>query len=325
MGVRAFARENFMRRTLTVCLICMVLPAALAQTGQRAPAPLKWGLDFEKSVQEAKKTRFPLMVWIVGRSGDRPEDTERDQKRAFQDALVVELAKRYIPVQMSRSRYREFLAKWGLGESANLDIVFVTPDGDRIDAISPNGAANASSLAQKMALVFRKYRGDMFEKELKPILEKEDAKPAEIKSALNTIDKFLILNADQSVIKLLSRGRLPKGIADDALGTLAVLSTKAAGAELFTRAQSDEKTMALLGKCTPTVAEDLVQYLTPDDHKKMILAYEAIGKICRIRDLKKDKFWDGKNEKLKKDELERVAKIAQRKAQEWRERYEEYR
>lgn len=314
-----------MSRIVIACIAVLLAPAALAQTGQRAASPIKWGLDFEKGVQEAKRTKLPLMVWIVSRSDDRPEDTERDQKRAFQDAVVVELSKRYIPVQMSRSRYKDLLTKWGLGQGANLEIVFVTPDGDKIDQLGAGGVANASSLAQKMSLVFRKYRTELFDKEVKPVLENDEAKPAEIKTALAMVEKFLMTSGDQAIIHLLSRANIGDAIVSEALGVLAALSTRAAGAELFTRAQTDKKAADLLGKCTPAVAESLIDYLTLDDQAKMIVAYDAIGKICKIRDAKKDKFWDGKNTKLKEDELKRVADIARRKARDWRERYEEYR
>jgi hypothetical protein len=300
----------------------MLIAAPVA--GQQTTG-IQWRLDVPQAVEEARRSRLPMMFWVVGRSGSRDKDLERDQKRAFRDSLVAELASRFVTVQLSRSRYSEQLEEWSLSRRANLEIVFSTPDGDKIDTLAPLGVADAETLARKMALVFRHYRQQIYERELKPNLEDAEATDQELRAALRLIAKLLILSADEAVIGLLERKSLSAERRRQVYETLAVLSTRLGVAALLERAVGDEAAAAALTGCTPDGAEQMLSALKVEDFAQRLIVYRAVTRICRISNVKPDRFWGGRYETVKLKEIQRVSDIVTRAAERWRQRYAEYR
>ncbi len=286
---------------------------------------ISWTLDARAAVAEAQRSERPIMFWVLSAEGDRVDDVERDQKRAFSDATVVELSGRYVPVRLSRSQHRDLLVRWGLSPSTNMEIVFTTPGGDKIDTLSPSGAANARSLAQKMALVYRQYRNQVFAKEIKPAFDAEDTQTKALLVGLKRVQNMLILDADQAVIKLLSNEKLDPSVKTAALETLAVLSTRASTKELLTRAATDPKSAKLLEKCTPMAAEQMLEALDGEDDGLRMAVYQAVSKVCGVSGVKPARFFEQAPERARADELRRVKQIVERTARAWRDRYDEYR
>ncbi len=308
---------------------CLAVVAAallfMPQAAAQQDAAIQWSLKVEEAVAHAGETKQPLMFWVVGRSDSRDHRLERDQKRAFRDRLVVELSRRFLTVQLSRSRYREQLEEWNLSPWTNLEIVFATPAGEKIDTLAPAGVANAEALARKMALVYRHYRGVVFEREIKPKLEDEQASDRDLRLALKLVAEFLILSADQSVIQLLERESLGGAVRDEVYDVLAALSTPASVEALLERARDAERAGAALARCTPDAAERMLPALDGEDADLRLAVYRAVTRICKIRDVKNDRFWQGRNLVIKRKEIERVRQIVTATAKRWRERYAEYR
>jgi hypothetical protein len=225
---------------------------------------------------------------------------------------------------MSKSRYKTELAKWGMRDPS-LDIVFVTPEGAKIDELSPGAVKNPDSLAQKMGLVLKSYAQSVYEKEVKPVLEDENADPKKLTAALQTVEDFSTTAADEAVLKLLKRQGLNEAVSAKALTVLGKLATQPAVDELFGRAANDRKADDALRKAPPIAAEHLLSHLGGPDAAKHVLAYEIVCAICKIKDPKKAVFWEGTREKPKTDEINRVKKIATQQAAKWKERHEQYR
>ena len=296
-----------------------------AQAVAQQSVALKWSLKVEESVARAKQTRQPLMFWVLGRSASRDDRIERDQKRAFSDPLVLELSSRFVTARLSRSRYRDLLEKWNLSSRTNLEIVFVTPDGDKIDTLAPQGVRDPEVLARKMTLVYRHYRQVMFEQELKPKLEDEAASDEDLQRALKLIAQFVILSADQSVITLLERETLDSSVRKEVYETLATLSTSASVETLLEDAIGDEQAGAALAHCTPDAAERMLPGLEDEDPLVRLTVYHAVTRICKLRGVKSDRFWEGRNQVVKRKEIERVRRLVSTTAERWRQRYAEYR
>ncbi|MFO0839304.1 MAG: hypothetical protein U1D55_12370 [Phycisphaerae bacterium] len=312
-------------RSLGWLLIAPFAASALGQYTVGNNRSISWTLDATAAVAEAQRSERPMMFWVLSAEGDRVDDVERDQKRAFSDNTVVDLSTRFVPVRMSRSRYRDLLVRWGLSPSTNMEIVFTTPEGDKIDTLSPGGSSNARSLAQKMALVYRQYRNQYFEKKIKPVFEDEEAKPQALQNGLKRIREMLTLDADQAVVKLLGREKLDAGVKTAALETLATLSTRPAVKELLSRAADDVKASKVLPTCTPMAAEQMLDVLDGDDAEMKLVIYEAVTKICRIPNVKPAKFWENAPDRAKSEELQRVKQQVGKVARAWRDQYEEYR
>lgn len=301
--------------------VLLLVPRA---TAQQSPT-IQWSLQAEQSVAHAQQTKRPLMFWVLGRSQGRDDRIERDQKRAFRDPLVVGLSSRFVTVRLARSRHRDLLAKWNLSPRANLEIVFATPAGDKIDTLSPQGAADAGTLARKMTLVFRHYRKQMFSQEIKPKLEGENVKEKDLPAALKLVEEFLILSADQSVIRLLESESLSPGTRKAVYGTLAALSTPASVETLLEHAGEDEQATAALARCTPDAAERMLAELESESPELRLAVYRAVTRICKLRNVKPDRFWQGRIASLKRDEIERVRRLVTTAAERWRKRYAEHR
>lgn len=312
--------------TIRIGLVATILTATAAaqySQPQQGSEPIQWMLDFEQAVQTAQRTHRPLMGYVLRSSSNRDEDLERDQKRAFNDPRVQQLAKRYVPVKMSMSQQREILRKWGLRDDANLYIVFATPTGDLIDTLSPSGVAVVDSMLQKMSRCHQIYRKQVYEKELKERLENESTPPAELSKALTMVQQMNLTEADGAVAALLDRKNLDKKISAQVYETLARLSTRAAVGKLISLARQDDGAAAkALTQCNAGAAEFLAPSLTSTDEREKITAYLAITKICKIKDAKQERFFSGKNARIIEEEVQRVKKIAERTAVRWKEQNE---
>lgn len=306
--------------------LAFLLVLAGVQADGLAQQSIPWGRDARQAVEQAKAADRPIMFYIVSREGDRPDEIETSQKQAFRDARVIELSKRFVCSQLQRSRYPDLLEKWNLPPRINLEILFVTPEGEPIGGtLSPSGVANADSLAQKMVMAFNEFRRQVFEKKLRKPLEDENTAPKDIQAALAKVSELLILSADATVLRLAQRENLDAKTRDKALDVLADLSTPAAVEALFKLALEDAKVEKALARCTPEAAETLLKHLGSAEAREHAVAYAAIVKVCKISDGKPARFWEGKNETIKKNEIERVKKIAETKAARWKETYGKYR
>lgn len=310
-----------MRRLLSFAGVLWLAPWALAQPA----STIEWSQNVEQSVAQAQQSRQPVMFWVLGRSDSRDKRVERDQRQAFRDSLVLEMSARFVPVRLSRSRYRDLLEKWNLSPKTNLEIVFVTPDGEKIDTLAPQGVRQADVLARKMTLVYQHYRQLLFERELKPKLEDESAPDKDLGQALKLIAQFVIVTADRSVIDLLKRPSLSDGVRKGVYEALAALSTPASVEALLEQATEDDRAAVALLGCTPAAAEQMLPALEGDDPALSLAVYRAVTRICRLRDVKSDRFWEGRYQVVKQKEIDRVRRQVTAVAERWRQRYAEYR
>jgi hypothetical protein len=314
-----------MLRLLTASILAAAIAApAAAQNyqGAQSGTGIDWQRDVQGAIELARKTDRPLMIYIVGSSDDRPEDAEKAQRRSFRDPTVLKQSKRFIPVRLAVSQHKDLLQGWQMS-GANLDIVFVRPDGSKIDQISPVGAGQPSSFVQKMGLVFNEYRNELFAKNIKPVLENPNAAPKDLKGALDRISDFSILGADTALVALLERPTLELNIKNQVYKVLAELSTPAAVEALMkATAAGDQNASKALADCTPAAAEVIAADLGSQDAARHLLAYKTVTKICRIKNVKPDRFWDGTNQRVKDEEIERVRKEVSRIAARWKEQNE---
>ncbi|MBU0641104.1 MAG: hypothetical protein KKB50_19770 [Planctomycetes bacterium] len=310
-----------MRRKCTLAII-LALAAAAAAVAQQ-PRTIPWQLDVQQSIALAKQHNRPLMFYVLGSSSRRDNRIERDQKRSFADPRVVQLSLRFVPVKLSQYQHRDLLTGWGLSEHSNMVVVFVTPTGERIDEIGAAGVANADSFAQKIHLVYNFYRQKMYDQELREKLQNANTGSADLRSALKLVGDMVIEKADADIIKLLERPQLDAAVTKQCYDVLAVLSTNASVDTLLAQATGpDAKTAktasSALTDCTPGAAEYLLTALKGDDLNARVVAYQAMVKICRLRNVKPARFWEGDNERVQAEEIKRVEEIVVNLARKWK-------
>ncbi|MGD8452910.1 MAG: hypothetical protein PVJ57_13905 [Phycisphaerae bacterium] len=301
----------------SLALVAVFLGAAAlahAQSGQN----IIWQDSPERAVALARNAKRPILVYVLGSELDRNDRLERDQRRALADPKVVNQARRFVCVKISRVRHKEFLQPFGLRENASLEISFVAPDGEQLGSISGSGVATVDTLTEKLFRVFDFHRQRMFDRELRPVLENKESKPAELRAALKTIREFTINGADATVAALLDRTDLDKKTTADCYNVLSDLSTKISVEKLISLAEEgDAKATAALSKCTPAAAEMMLdQWITPD--RIRLDLYQAMGKICRVKSVKNEKWWQNAKDYLKTKEIDRITELVRQAAKTWK-------
>jgi hypothetical protein len=317
-------------RLITLVAALAFTGAALGQYGSSNKRSLTFSKDAEQGIAQAKRTQLPLMFLVIGDGRERDERLDEPRRKALMDDRVIYAARRFIPVQVVRSdsRLRSLFAKLNVPTEANMDVVFATPDGDRIDTFSALHVPD--TFAQKMTLVFNNYRNQLFQSEIKPKLEDRGAKSADVKKALKVIAEFTIESAAPSVLKALDDWKTDAGVVKEALSTLGELSTPDAVKKLWEiaddKANPNSRAAAeALEKATPVAAEQMLERLNTDNVEERAMVYGVIAKIVGLSNPKPERFWSGPNQRVQQQELDRVAKAVERAARKWRDGYANYR
>jgi hypothetical protein len=304
-----------MRRFIAIPVLCFCAVAAAAQSGD-----LGWRTDPQPAVAEAKRLNRPLMVYVLGATRDRDEKLDDAQRRAFSDLRVQRLAQRFVPLKLSRSVHRDVLKDFGLPESANMVMSFVTPEGKPLGDLGAAGIAQADSLAAKMKLVLRAYVEQLYESDLKPLLTDADAKPADVKRALQAVAEQRILAAESDLVAMLEREKRDAAVRPAVCEALAALSTKTAVTKLLDLSGTGDRTAAkALEKCTPAGAELLLGMLKPDDEPFDYPLYKLITKVCGIREVKPEKWFDTAKPKARQEHFDKLDKLVRDAAAAWKE------
>jgi len=322
------------------CLLLALVGVGLASAqGQR---PIQWIGNVQQGINRARAAGLPVLFYVSGSRRGDDSDLEDAQQRTFSHPLVRGLVQaRFLPVRLARSTettkllQRIFASRaadaraGGGGPTAaprfGRFLLCATPELELIGVILPGQATDAQAFARQLTGMFRKYRAGVLERQLKPLLESEEARPRELLGALRTIQRLLILEADQSVARLLERDRLNTTVRKEAYDTLAVLSTRASAKALLEAAAHDKRAAQALRRCTPGVVEELLAALDLSKPDRFMLAYQAVAEICKIRRTRPLGFWTGKNPELISRELEQFEREARRVAKRWKDRYEAYR
>jgi len=306
--------------------LCLIVIAGLALPALAEGQSVQWLSNAKQGVSKAKSTGLPIMFYITGSRRDA-DDLKKAQDQAFRDPLVRAMVReRFIPVRLPLSTTtRDLLAQMNVPGAAQFSIVVATSKGRSVGIIGPAQIRNPRMLVQQMTTLFRKYRKEMFDTELKPKLEKADARPGDLIKALRVIDKFVIPEADETVAKLLERDKLTKTVKKEIYDTLATLSTQRSVEALLEVITQDKLAATALGKCTPAAAEQMLPDLDPERPGRFQVVYDAVTKICKIKGTKSQGFFQNKDAALINKEIERVKGEVVKAAESWRRRYEAYR
>lgn len=308
-----------MRYTLMMLALAWATGTARAQEDA-----IPWLTEPQRAVSEAKGSLRPLMVYVLASNKDRDPKLDHEQKLALNDPRVVRLSQRFVPLRLSRSIHRDVLSSFGLSERANMEMSFVTPDGELLGSLSAGGVAQASSLASKLLLVFDAYVKKLHQTQVKPVLDDPNAKPEDLKQALRVATTFYMTVAESEIIALLERPRLDVAVREEAYDALAALSTKGGVAKLLECARGEDARAAkALAKCTPVGAEHLLSELSPDAEEVDYPVYKTAAQICGVHSVKPKKFFENAKPRLKKEEVERVCRLVHEAAERWKEMHDE--
>jgi hypothetical protein len=303
-----------MHRTTALALLLVVTAGAYAQNNA-----VVWSRNVQAAVSEAQRTGKPLMVYVLASERYRDDQLDREQKRTFRDPRVMEKAKSFVPLRLSRAQHRDMLDDFGFGEHSNMVINFVSPDGEVLGSISAPGIAQEESMLQKMSRILDVYGKHIFDTKVKPVLDDKKAKPNDMRQAIALIAQFRIKSADKAVLEVLERERLDGSTKKICLDTLAVLSTKAAVEKLLEEARGGDKLAErALGNCNPAGAELLLDELKADVEPFDYMIYQTLVKICRVPEARPERYMENSSLQRKQEEVERVKNIVRETARRWK-------
>mgnify|MGYP000036673099 CR=1 FL=1 len=290
-------------------------PLLVAQTDA-----IPWRTDPRQAVTEAQRSGRPLMVYVLAGNKDRDNDLEREHRRALSDPRVVNQARQFVPLRLSRSVHRDVLPDFKLPQSANMQMSFLTPDGELLGDLGAGGIGQPDSLARKLALVMNVYRSKLLETRIKPVLSAPAPSAAELQQALQLVVEFRIAAADVELIKVLDERQVEAGARSNIYETLATLSTPKAVAKLLELSRSgDARATQALDKCTPAGAELILAELHADAEPFEYALYKSVTRICNVRNVKPQRYFEKASVERRQEELDRITPLVRSAAQRWRE------
>ena len=284
-----------------------------------AQREINWRDEPRAAVAESQRTLKPLMVYVLSRKGDRDDQLDQRQFRALQDPRVVRLSERFVPLRLQRGQYRDVLKDFGLSETANQMMSFVTPEGDKLDILEPSRVAQADAVVQKLNAVLAAYADKLFDTRIRTALENAEAKPPELSTALRLVIEWRVTKAARSVAALFDRERLDAGVRKLAIDALAALSTRDSAMKLLELARADDKVAAqALERLTPPTAELLLAELKPEAEGFDHALYRALARIARLKDVKPAAWFEKRTVRERQQEVERLEKALAEAARRWR-------
>ncbi len=309
-----------MRWTL-VLVGMLVVSSAVAQT-----RPIQWISNASQGVAAAQRAGMPVMFYISGEGGQDNSDLERDIQRTFRDKLFVAVAtEHFVPVRLPLSTETEkIMAQIGAPKGVRLSVVCATADGKLLGILRPGQLQDPQTAAQQLMQLFSQYRSNLYQSEVQPVLEDENAKPADLMKALKKIEKYTMLDADAGLAKLLEGDNLTKTLKKRVFGALAKLSTTPAVTTLLKHATTDKTAALALQRCEEGAGDELATALDSEDFNEFLAAYTAITKIFKLK-AKPKGFWSGQNERLIAEEIQVAREAATNGAKQWDETFGKYR
>lgn len=292
------------------CLLPAAVWILVTATAAVATNPLDWSTDPDKGFAIAKQANLPVLLYVDDPSPDA-EAGDADHERALANPSVQRIIKeRFVPIRLRQSIVTETLfQQMNVTDATMSCVVIATPNGAPIGTIPSDKVAAADSLEAQLVQMYRKYRTSVLEVVIEPVLGSGSAKPAEIVDALDVINQLEIIEADQSVIKLLKGDKLDGSVRRRAYRTLVALSTAGSIDALLNASSSDEAAAEALHKGTPVTAEALVATMDRKKMDRLIVAYEAAAGICGLAGVKSATFWTEVGEEQQLAEIERTKKV----------------
>lgn len=292
------------------CLLAALLLGVVA-TPTIAQNPVQWSGSVSRSVDRASEQMLPLLFWVTGHEDiGEDNDLEDAQEHCFRDPVVVGIIQRhYVPVRVSlNSRVIEEAHKRGLPTDYGLYCAVLTPDGRLLASMGPGEVANPGAFAAQLNKAYAAYCDDLYQKELRPVLENAEASKATVRRAAQTVWRLDIRQADAAIIGLLERPDLSESERSRLYSLIAALGTKACVQTLLDRAD-DRAAAQALARAEPPVLEGLLPELPRSEgpvSDRQLAAYDAAVRVCRMGSPRPASWWAQADAATRGRELDKV-------------------
>lgn len=306
----------------------LFLAVCLAAGSARAQNPVQWSANVQQSVNRANELSLPVLFWVSG--GSEEDDLEDAQEECFRDPLVVNMIHdHFVPVRVSRtSRVLEEAKKLGLPTAFGRYCAVVTARGKLLDQMGPGEVADPKAFASHLASAYSRHCDDLYENELRPLLQDHEASKSKVRLAAQTVWRLRIRRADADVIGLLDRPDLTGSERSRLYTLLASLGTKDSINTLLDRAADDSNEGAGAGdaeqalrRAEPNSLEWLIPAMPGEQAPatwRQLVAYRSAMQVCHLASPKPDRWWNEAQPDERRGELDRVAAKAQAVLDYWR-------
>jgi len=231
LGVAALILAGFVRTTL-------------------GGAPIQFRTNVAAGIKEAQAKRLPIFLYIPPTGQIRRGDWNNIHKRVQRDPAIVQCAEtRFVPIRAQRGNQNEALfERLGVKPGQGFKAVIATPELNRILEIDFRTLGDERKTRAKLTEGFRRYRSLRYDRDIRPVLTAPAPKTQPLIDALEDVERYLILQADDDVIALLDR-ELSGAARLKVFGTLAALSTSQSAQALLARADSESAAAKALFNC----------------------------------------------------------------------------
>ena len=303
--------------------LALLFLCGVAAHDVRAQNPVQWSGNAKQAVDRAAEQSLPLLIWVKEGLDHDDDDLEDAQEDCFRDPVVVGMIhKHFVPLRVNRnSRVMEEAQKLGLPTGFGLYCAVLTHDGRLLDQMGPGEVAQPAVFAGRLSTAYAKFSDDLYEKEIRPLLEDPATPKPKARVAAQTVWRLGIRKADTAIIGLLARPDLQPQETARLYELLASLGTQASIGALLERAE-EKAAAAALTKAEPGALEWLLPEMPGVEGEvspKQLAAYTAAAKVCRTA-AKGKEWWDSAKSELRAKEIERVQTKAETVVEFWRER-----
>lgn len=268
---------------------------------------LSFTRDHEAATALARRARRPMMFYLLDRSRQGSSDLARRHAETFRDRRVSEAAALFVCVELSIDQHPELKRRWMLSRRVDRQVVFATPDGDKLHQ---SGVGDAGAFRSEIQRAFEAYGQREWEGDLRPAIQRPEASEAALVRALRRIRELNIRDADFDVMQLLERPTSVRELRGEVFATLAALSTRLAVRALVEFAAVDGDAAAALSMCTPVGAQSLAEWLGAGSAELDVAIAGAIAKTCDVASPKPDAFWRSAKDQTRRAEIHRLRRAA---------------
>ena len=143
--------KKISKRILVGAALLLLAAGAMTQRSDAAPQGVAWKPSLQVALQEAKRTKKPVMVEL-GAKWCAP--CRALEKSTYSHLSVVRESRKWVPVKIDIDAYPEIAARYGL-QTPPL-VVFLKSDGTVVSKFS--GYVDASGMVRQMQAAYAKMQ-----------------------------------------------------------------------------------------------------------------------------------------------------------------------
>lgn len=306
-----------------ICHLLTVVIASCASAG-----PIQWMNDPEAAWKAARERLLPIYYYIPGsrdqeREAENWEDAHNKSHRNPKvEAMVSE---RFVPLRLQRGSQNDwFFDKVGIDKSRGRHGGVVTPELELLENLDSRELLRSKAVLDQLASGFRKFRRQLYDQKLGPVIRDPSSQPAALHSSLDLVRRYFIRKAEDDLLTL-SKRELPVPTRKKLYETMAALSSARCATELLARAATDPVAARAMARCEPVAAPAIASGMNEQYDQRHIDAYHAVCDILDLRNRKSTAFWKTAHKDAKAREVKRVTELAQERAELWEQEIAPYR